>query len=289
MNRMSTIILFSLVLVATISNLYANKDEQKTLRLATTTSTENSGLLDVLIPLFEKETAYNVHVIAVGTGKALRMGKDGDADVLLVHAKPAEEAFVKNGYGVERIPVMYNDFVIVGPAEDPASLKQAEDIKTALHQIATTQSTFLSRGDDSGTHKKERALWASVAITPRGKWHLEAGQGMGRVLLMSGEIDAYTITDRGTWLSIKDKSPLKIAYEKDKSLYNPYSIIEVNPKRHPHINTEGAKALINWITSESGQRNIGAFRKNNEQLFTPSANTLHTAETDKRIEIKHVN
>lgn len=248
------------------------------IRLATTTSTDNSGLLSYLLPAFENKTGYRVHVIAVGTGKALRMGRDGDADVLLVHAPAAEIEFVKTKYGHKRYPVMYNDFILVGPASNPANIKAGQDISDALQQIADNNSSFISRGDNSGTHKKELNLWQEKKIRPEGKWYREVGQGMGKVLQMAAELNAYTLTDRGTWLAYQDKSPLKILNEGDPQLYNPYHIIALNPQRFPYINYRGANALISWITSTAGQSLIGEFRLNNTLLFKPSANVRQLAK-----------
>ena len=247
------------------------------IRLATTTSTENSGLLAVLLPEFEKREGVKVHVIAVGTGKALRMGQDGDVDLVLVHAPAAEKAFVDAGYGVDRRDVMYNDFVLIGPAADPAAIAQSGDAGIALTQIAAKQALFISRGDDSGTHKKELQLWQSAGIAPAGDWYREAGQGMGKVLQMAGELDAYTLADRGTWLAYRDKSPLKVLFAGDPRMFNPYGIIAVNPQRYPDINYQGASKLIEWITSEPGQRMIGEFAISGTRLFTPSANTSQVA------------
>lgn len=247
------------------------------IRLATTTSTDNSGLLSVLLPVFEDKTGYRVHVIAVGTGKALRMGRDGDADVLLVHAPAAEKEFTSAGYGVKRLPVMYNDFVLVGPVSNPAGIKMDSSITRAMEQIAEHEAIFVSRGDNSGTHKKERSLWQADNIQPEGKWYREVGQGMGKVLQMAGELDAYTLTDRGTWLAYRAKSPLKIVNQGDPKLFNPYHIIAVNPQRYPDINYQGATALIDWITSKQGQDQIARFKVNDTLLFTPSANARQVA------------
>jgi tungstate transport system substrate-binding protein len=241
------------------------------LRMATTTSTENSGLLETILPKFEKSSGYEVHVIAVGTGKALRMGRDGDVDVVLVHAPPAEKKFVDGGYGINRRQVMYNDFVIVGPANDPAGIKGMKDSAKALEKIANKHAVFVSRGDDSGTNKKELRLWKAAGVKPHGDWYRAAGQGMGKVLQMSGELGAYTLTDRGTWLSMRAKLPLKILVEGDPRLYNPYGVIAVHPGRYPDVNYEGAMAFIAWITSPQGQKMISHYRVNNEQLFTPMA------------------
>jgi len=247
------------------------------IRLATTTSTDNSGLLSSLLPAFENKTGYRVHVIAVGTGKALRMGRDGDADVLLVHAPEAEIEFVKSGYGEKRHFVMYNDFVLVGPSSNDVNIQIDSDINKALQQVAEQKSTFISRGDNSGTHKKELGLWKAAGISPQGKWYLEVGQGMGKVLQMAAELDAYTLTDRGTWLAYMHKSPLKIHSQGDPKLYNPYHIIAVNPQRFPSINYQGASALISWITSATGQSLIGKFSINDTLLFKPSANAQQIA------------
>ncbi len=259
-------IIFSEICFATPSS------SQNTVRLATTTSTENSGLLNYLLPKFEAATGYSVHVIAVGTGKALRMGKDGDVDVILVHALQAENEFVKNHFGIKRYPVMYNDFVILGPEGDPASIKKAATLQGAFLNIRNNKSIFISRGDDSGTHKKERNIWASANILPEGHWYREIGQGMGKAIQMANELGAYTIADRGTWLSYKDKTDLKVLYQGDDSLFNPYGIIAINPKRYNDINFKGATALIDWMTSESGQHLIGQYKIDEQVLFTPSAN-----------------
>lgn len=252
----------------------ADNNSREVIRLATTTSTENSGLLRHLLPAFEQQSGFRVHVIAVGTGKALRMGRDGDVDVVLVHAPGAEQKFVDAGYGIDRRSVMYNDFVIVGPTTDPANIASSADASEALQRIAHNKSLFISRGDHSGTHKKERHLWHTANIAPAGSWHREAGQGMGKVLQIAGELNAYTLTDRGTWLSYQTKSPLKILFQGDPGLYNPYGIIAINPKRYPDINYTGATALINWITSPEGQNLIGAYTVAGNRLFTPSAYKL---------------
>ena len=237
--------------------------------MATTTSTENSGLLRDLLPEFEKDTQHKVHVIAVGTGKALRMGSDGDVDIVLVHAPGAEKKFVESGAGVKRYPVMYNDFVLVGPKTDPAAIMGNKNISDALKKLAASKSLFVSRGDDSGTHKKELMLWHDAGIQPDKGWYREAGQGMGKVLLMTSELQAYTMTDRGTWLAMKDKLDLQIVAEGDERLLNPYGIIAVNPNKHAHANSKGADDLIAWITSAKGQKMIGEFKVGGEQLFVP--------------------
>jgi tungstate transport system substrate-binding protein len=245
--------------------------DQKVLRLATTTSTDNSGLLKYLLPAFEKSSGYQVQVIAVGTGKALRMGQDGDADVLLVHAPPAEEKFMAGEYGVNRRYVMYNDFLIVGPKSDPAGIRGLRDAATALEKIAATKSVFVSRGDDSGTNKKEKTLWKETGITPRGDWYKAAGQGMGKALLMADELQGYILVDRGTWLSLQNKVGLRILVQGDRQLINPYHLIAVNPARYPDVNYTGAMALISWLTSVNGQHLIGRFRVAGQELFVPTA------------------
>ncbi len=247
----------------------------KIIRLATTTSTENSGLLHYLLPFFETKTGYTVHVIAVGTGKALRMGEDGDVDVLLVHALAAENEFVKKGYGYKRYAVMYNDFVIIGAPNDPAFILKVNSLQAAFKSIQLNKKIFISRGDDSGTHKKEKNIWAAANITAKNlshhKWYREIGQGMGKAIQMADELRAYTLTDRGTWLSYKDKVNLTILYQGDEALFNPYGIIAVNPKRYNDINIDGANALINWLISKQGQKLIGQYKKDGQVLFKPSA------------------
>jgi tungstate transport system substrate-binding protein len=240
-------------------------------RLATTTSTENSGLLKVLIPYFEKQTGNVVHVLSVGTGHALRMGQDGNVDVVLVHAPIAEMRFVDAGYGLNRRSLMYNDFVIVGPANDPANIHGENNAVRSLQKIARGKHLFVSRGDDSGTHKKELYLWKKANLKPELLWYREVGQGMGRVLQMANELRAYTITDRGTWMVMRSKLSLKLLAEGDAELYNPYSIIAVNPARYPSINYLGAMSLIAWLTSVEGQNRIRNFRLDGQPLFIPTA------------------
>jgi tungstate transport system substrate-binding protein len=272
-------LLFISILLIT-GNSFAEDSQKQTIRLATTTSTDNSGLLGDILPPFTEATGYPVHVIAVGTGKALRMGRDGDVDVVLVHARSAEDRFVSEGHGLKRYGVMYNDFVLVGPKDDPAGIGKAENVILALKSIAEHKAGFISRGDDSGTHKKELGLWQKSAIKPAGEWYREVGQGMGKVLQIASEMDAYTLTDRGTWLAYQTKSPLKIGFEGDPLLFNPYGIIAVNPERYPDINHKGANALIKWLISPDGQTRIGNYRIGNNQLFTPSADAGEFAASD---------
>ncbi len=276
---LSSIFLF---LLLSINPTFAkSENDNKTIKLATTTSTENSGLLKAILPEFEKDSGYKVHTIAVGTGKALRMGRDGDVDVLLVHSKKEEDKFIADGDGEKRFGVMYNDFVIVGPKNDPAKLTDSKNTTEALNKISKSKSIFISRGDDSGTHKKELSLWKAANIDIKansGKWYREAGQGMGKILQMAGEMGAYTITDRGTWLAYESKSPLKIAFEGDPILFNPYGIIAVSSKKYPNLNTTGAHSLINWITSAKGQYLIGKFKVAGKILFTPNATSVAKAK-----------
>ncbi len=241
------------------------------IRLATTTSTENTGLLDRLLPPFEKWWGARVHVIAVGTGRALELGRNGDADVLLVHAPEAEEALVAEGAGVNRRSVMFNDFLLVGPKDDPAKIAQASGPADAFARIARAEAPFVSRSDDSGTHKMELAVWKKADLQPAGKWYLEAGQGMGATLLVADEKKAYCLTDRGTYLAMRAKLTLSPLFEDPVALANPYSIIAVNPAVHHDVNYLGAMALVAWVTSPEGQKIIADFRVDGEPLFHPLA------------------
>lgn len=243
--------------------------------LATTTSTQDSGLLDYILPVFEEEYGITVDVVAVGTGKALEMGRNGEADILLVHAKESEEEFVAEGHGLERRDVMYNDFILVGPAEDSLGLKEnyGNDILGALTAISENEATFVSRGDDSGTHKKELSIWSAAGIEPAGDWYVEAGAGMGDVLKMADEMQAYTLTDRATYLNMRDVLELEIVVEGDENLFNQYGIIPVNPEKSEQINAEGAQKLFEWFLSEETQKLIGEYgvEEFGQPLFTPNA------------------
>ena len=248
--------------------------EKKEIILSTTTSTQDSGLLDYLLPEFTKDTGYEIKVVAVGTGQAIKMGEDGEADVLLVHAKASEEEFVKAGHGVKRYDVMYNDFILIGPKVD-ASVKDNSkgEIVTALKYINDNKVKFVSRGDDSGTHKAELKLWKAAAIEPAGDWYISAGKGMAAVIQMVDEMKAYTLTDRATYLSMRDKVNLEISVEQDPSLYNQYGVIAVNPDKNDKINKEGAQAFVDWILSDKVQKLIGEFGadKFGQSLFIPNA------------------
>lgn len=241
--------------------------EKKEIILATTTSTQDSGLLDALLPVFEQQSGITVKVIAVGTGQAIKLGEEGNADVLLVHSRKAEDEFVEKGFGINAFDVMYNQFYIVGPAEDPAGIKGVQSAKEAMAKIAEKQSPFVSRGDDSGTDKKEKSIWKEAAITPEGSWYVSSGQGMGETLQMADEMRAYTLTDEATFLS--RKLNLEVLVQGDKSLLNPYGIIQVKSSAKP----EEGMQLIRFFTEEQGQKLIGEFGKETygKGLFVPDA------------------
>jgi tungstate transport system substrate-binding protein len=271
MTRKMTVILSLIVMLM----LSAATHAAERLKLSSTTSTDNTGLLAYLLPKFTEKTGIRVDVIAVGTGKALKLAENGDVDVTLVHAPAREKAFVEAGYGVNRRTVMANYFLVVGPAADPAGVAKAESAEAAFERIAKTEAPFVSRGDDSGTHTKERNIWKVVlGAVPHGKkWYLESGKGMGETLTIADEKRGYTLSDSGTYLKYSDKVDLKILFSrKSKLLYNPYGIIAVNPARHGYVNYIGAMQLIGFITSPEGQKLIGDFRdKLGNQLFEPLA------------------
>jgi tungstate transport system substrate-binding protein len=243
---------------------------QERVRLATTTSTENSGLLDYVLPFFTENYGIPVDVVAVGTGAALELGRNGDADVVMVHARNLEDQFVAEGYGVNRRDIMYNDFIILGPSSDPAGVSDAGSAAEAMDLIAENESVFISRGDNSGTHNRELQLWSSAGVDPSGSWYREVGQGMGAVITIANEEEAYTLADRGTYLSYRSDIDLEVIYEGDQSLFNPYGIIAVNPEQYPENNYVGAMALIAFFTSPQGQELIGEYRVQGEVLFTPN-------------------
>ena len=242
--------------------------------VASTTSTLNSGLFDHLLPRFTARTGIEVRVVAVGTGQALRLARAGDADVLLVHHRPSEERFVADGFGVARREVMYNDFVLVGPVADSAAVAAASSAPDALARIARAKAAFVSRGDDSGTHKKERALWGLAGIDPTrasGTWYREAGSGMGATLNTAAGMQAYTLSDRATWISFRNREGLTVLFQGDERLLNPYGVIAVDPARHPHVKADLARLFIDWLTGEAGQAAIAGFRVEGQQLFFPDA------------------
>jgi tungstate transport system substrate-binding protein len=269
--RLGRGLLISLLLLLCSTPLLAGER----LKLSTTTSTENSGLLYELLPPFEKQFNVKVDIIAVGSGKAIKLGENGDADVVLAHERDLEDKFVAEGYGVNRRDVMHNDFVVIGPTADPAGVRKAKTAPEAFKMIAKRRATFVSRGDKSGTHGKELSLWRKAGVTPAGSWYMESGMGMGEVLIMAYEKNAYTLTDRGTYLAFQKggKINLPILFEGDPTLFNPYGIIAVNPARHPSVNYIMAMALIGWVTSQEGQRIIADFGKEKfgVPLFFPDA------------------
>ena len=264
-------LLLGLAIVAGATELGAGP---RFITLASTTSTENSGLLGHLLPRFLAATGIEVRVVAVGTGQALRIARNGDADVLLVHHRPSEEAFVAEGHGVARHEVMINDYVIGGPRADPAGIADNSSAVAAFAQIAAAQAPFVSRGDDSGTHKKELALWAAAGIDPAsasGTWYREVGAGMGATLNIAAAMPAYLLSDRSTWVSFRNKGHLMLLVEGDPPLFNPYGVILVNPDRHPHVKAAEGQAFIDWMLSDEGQSAIASFRVDGQQLFFPRA------------------
>lgn len=258
----------SLILLLVMSSMAMAVEH---LKLSTTTSTDNSGLLAVLNPVFEKKFDAKVDVIAVGTGKALKIGSNGDVDVVFVHAPAAELKYVQSGDFIDRSAVMHNDFVVVGPASDPANIATAKNAAEAFIRIANSKTDFVSRGDDSGTHKKEKTLWENAGLTPEGKWYVAAGQGMGAVLKIADEKQAYALTDRGTQIAYAEKMSLKVLFEGDEVLFNPYHVMAVNPAKHDHVKYDLARKYIDFVTGEEGQSIINDFRMNGQQLFHPDA------------------
>lgn len=247
--------------------------QEKSIVVASTTSTQDSGLFGYILPLFKAKTGIEVKVIAQGTGQALDTARRGDADVVLVHAKAQEEKFVAEGEGVKRFDVMYNDFILIGPKSDPAGVK-GKDIVAALKTIQEKASPFVSRGDKSGTHSAELALWKQAGIdltTAKGAWYREIGQGMGAALNTAGAMNAYVISDRGTWLSFKNPGDLLIVVEGDKRLFNQYGVILVNPEKHPSVKKELGQSFVDWLVSSEGQTAIAAYKVNDKQLFFPNA------------------
>ncbi len=272
-SKMKKNIIFRVIFILSISLLLMGTvfAEPIHLKMATTTSTENSGLLDKLLPPFEEKYNIKVDVIAVGTGAAIKLGENGDVDIILVHARAAEDKFIEVGYGVNRRDVMFNDFIILGPSDDPAEIKSESNVILALKKIADCEAYFVSRGDDSGTHKKEKVLWQNVKISPEGEWYMEIGQGMGAALQVANERQAYVLCDRGTFLAYKNKIDLIILSEGDALLFNPYGIMAVNPAHYSHVKYMEAMQLIAWVTSVEGQKIIGEYEKEGEILFHPMA------------------
>lgn len=260
-----------IISMVSVSNVLA---DESSIIVQSTTSTANSGLYDHLLPMFKKESGITVHVVAVGTGQAIKNAKNCDGDVLLVHAKSAEQKFVAEGFGVSRHDVMYNDFILVGTPQDPAEISGGKSASVALSNIAASQSKFASRADNSGTHKKEMSLWKLAMVNPKessGHWYLETGSGMGATLNTAVGSGAYTMTDRATWISFKNKQDYKILVEGDDNLFNQYGIIQVNPKKCSQVKSAQAEKFVNWIISEKGQSAIAEYQLEGQQLFFPNA------------------
>jgi len=248
--------------------------QEKFITVASTTSTEQSGLFGHILPIFEKETGIKVRVVALGTGQALDLARRGDADVAFVHAKAAEEKFLREGYGVKRFPVMYNDLVLIGPKSDPAKCAGGKDITEALKKIQSSQAPFVSRGDKSGTHMAELDLWKVSGVDidkTKGAWYRDTGQGMGPALNTAGSMNAYILSDRGTWLAFKNRADLAVLVEGDKRLFNQYGVMLVNPEKHPSVKKDLGQAFIDWLVSPGGQKAIADYKINGEQLFFPNA------------------
>lgn len=274
--NLRTVRLLAAVTVLFLAALFGGIPAQaaRFITVASTTSTQNSGLFDYLLPLFTRETGIDVHVVAVGTGAAIRLAREGNADVLLVHHKPSEEKFVRDGFGVKRYDLMYNDFVLIGPASDPAGIAGAASAAEALKRIAEAKAPFVSRGDDSGTHKKELWLWKQAGIDVNGRdmpWYRETGSGMGATLNVASAMNAYTLSDRGTWISFANKGDLKLLFAGDPALFNQYGVILVNPAKFPHVKARDGQRFIDWLLSAAGQKAIAAFRVHGERLFIPNA------------------
>jgi len=249
--------------------------QDKSIIVASTTSTQDSGLFGHILPLFKKKTCINVKVVALGTGQALDVGRRGDADVVFVHAKAAEEKFLAEGFGVKRYPVMYNDFVLIGPKSDPAHIKGAKDIVAALKTIKEKAAPFVSRGDRSGTHIAELNLWKAAGIdiaADKGPWYRDIGQGMGAALNTASAMNAYVLSDRGTWLSFKNRGDLDIVVEGYQRLFNQYGVMLVNPEKHPHVKKEWGQGFVDWLISPEGQKAIANYKIEGKQLFFPNAN-----------------
>src|ERR1700730_16306739 len=248
--------------------------QERAITVASTTSTEQSGLFGYLLPRFTAATGIGVKVVAVGTGQALDIGRRGDADVVFVHDKPAEAKFLSEGFGVKRYDVMYNDFVVIGPKADPAHIAGGKDVAEALRKIAETRAAFVSRGDRSGTHEAELRLWKEAGVdlaSAKGDWYREIGQGMGAALNMASSANAYLLSDRGTWLSFKNRGELAVLTEGDRRLFNQYGVMLVNPTRHAGVKAGGGQAFIDWLVSPEGQKTIAGYKVGGEQLFFPNA------------------
>lgn len=275
MNNLHKLLATLFLLMSCVATVPLSQANTQSLLLQSTTSTANSGFYEYLLPIFEEHSGIKVNVVAVGTGQAIRNARNCDADVLLVHAKSAEEQFVKDGFGVQRFDLMYNDFVIVGPANDPARIKNSTDVIQAMQAIASSGSLFASRGDDSGTHKKELSLWSAadidIASNSNGNWYRSTGSGMGATLNTSVGLSAYTLTDRATWISFKNKSDFNIVVEDVPALFNQYGVILVSPNKCPAVNAFGGQTFIDWLLSADAQQAIANYTMHDQQLFFPNA------------------
>jgi tungstate transport system substrate-binding protein len=263
-----------LLLFTALLSSFAVLGQPSYITVASTTSTEQSGLFKHLLPAFEKQSGIQVRVVALGTGQALDMGRRGDADVVFVHAQPLEEKFVAEGHGVRRYAVMYNDFVLVGPKSDPAKVAGTRDIVAALRKIQGAQAPFVSRGDRSGTHFAELELWKAAGVDiakQKGAWYRDTGSGMGPTLNTAAAMNGYALTDRGTWLSFRNRADLAVCVEGDRRLFNQYGVILVSPSKHPHVKQEAGQAFIDWLVSRQGQEAIAGYKINGQQLFFPNA------------------
>ena len=272
--RFACLIVTAGVLIVATSPVFS----ADSITIASTTSTENSGLLEWLLPVFEEDSGVHTKVVAVGTGQAIRLARNGDADALLVHHRPSEESLVADGVGIERVPVMHNDFVLVGPSRDPANIHDLDDVAEAMTRISAGAQLFASRGDNSGTHEKELELWRAAGIDPislDSEWYRETGSGQGATLNIASGIDAYSLSDRATWMNFGNKGDLQILIEGDARLHNPYSVILINPAKYPHVNAAGGQAFVDWLVSNKGQRLIAEFRIDGRQVFFPDV--IHAA------------
>ncbi len=275
MNAQLTRRLFiAVVLIVSTAAQAQNAQGERFIVVSSTTSTQDSGLFGHILPLFKAKTGVDIRVVSQGTGQALDTGRRGDADVVFVHARAQEVKFVEDGFGVERKPVMYNDFVLIGPKSDPAGVKGSKDIAKALQAIQQKQAAFVSRGDRSGTHSAELALWKTASVDlekSKGAWYREIGQGMGAALNTAGAMNAYVLSDRGTWLSFKNRGDLEITVEGDQRLFNQYGVMLVNPAKHPHVKKADGQAFIDWLTGPEGQKAIADYKIGGQQLFFPNA------------------
>ena len=262
------------VLAAVLALLtpFASIAAERFITVASTTSTENSGLFGHILPLFTRKTGIAVRVVAVGTGQAIRLAERGDADVLFVHHRPSEEKFVRDGFGIERFDVMYNDYVVIGPKADPAKIAGGKDAAAAFKKIAEAKAPFASRGDNSGTHQAELEIWHQAKVDPKGAaWYRSTGSGMGATLNTAAGMGAYALADRGTWIGFKNKADMTIVVEGDPALFNPYGVMAVNPAKHPHVKAKDASAFVDWLISAEGQAAIASFKLDGRQLFFPDA------------------